>query len=991
MLTEFKTRNSLTLLILIAPILVQALTLAERGVPAACTIVLPAGATPAQKYAAEELQRFTEQMTGVKLPVVTDDQPLPSQAVLLGLTRYTEAVSGAPVDLKPLGDDGFTFKTAGAHLCIIGSGLRGTLYGVYELLEKYGGCRWYSSWHSRIPQREKWELPELHETQTPAFAVREPFWFDMFKPDFAARNKTNGNRPALQEKHGGHIRFGSGMFVHTFLYLCPPDQYFETHPEYFSLVKGQRLREHSQLCLTNPDVLRIVTQATLERIRKDPTAKIFSVSQNDWRNPCECPDCKAIDDREGSHAGTMITFVNQVAEAVEKEFPDIWIETLAYQYTRKPPKSVRPRQNVVPRLCTIECDFSKPLNVSTYQENIAFMEDIQLWSKMTDKLFIWDYVTDFAHYIGPFPNVFALQENIRVFRDNHVVALFEQGAYNGAHGEFAELKAWLIARLLWNPDQDLNLLIDDFMSGYYGGGAPYVKEYLLALHRLFEQPDSICRIFDNISGKPEITDEFLTYAELLWNRAESAVQGDPDALYNVRMSSIPVVYARLERMPKTFREIPEITPDDMVRTVGAPAEYIAVAARLVKLLDESKERIYIREHDESENIIQNKLRSAVTGVKLKSLKAGELEAALSERWGGSIARLRLAGVNYANFEKGGINIHSSLNNARELSSRQLAVTRQSGTQIELNSRTEQRNYTVTNNTLTMVARFKAEGAPRTLSPVWRVPLTLGGVENLYWRSADAQWRPLRLAADAICDTLPIPAAQIKEGLLELANAASTLAIRLEFGTTELERIDIELNRHTRTAVLTAFTRDLRLNPTESAPLSLTITPLKKGEGLAPEPLHTPSRSVYEDEMLRLGKEGEWCVRVTDPQAMNLTAVKLLNTHYEWCTTLPLDWTVYRPNTRYRLRMRVRVEARPGAKGDALWAGVYDWQGKKSCGEISKPVEFFKESGYIWLDVAEWIPADTHYFWIGPGRFDKEKGASAIEALYIDRLEMVEIQ
>lgn len=982
--------QSLLLLILTAPVLVRALTLAERGAPADCTIVLPVNATPSQKYAAEELQGFTQQMTGVKLPVVTDDQPLPSQAVLLGLTRYTEAVSGAPVDLKPLGDDGFTFKTAGAHLCIIGSGVRGTLYGVYELLEKYGGCRWYSSWHSRIPQLEKWELPELNETQTPAFVVREPFWFDMFKPDFAARNKANGNRPALQEKHGGRIRFGSGMFVHTFLYLCPPDQYFDSHPEYFSLVKGQRLREHSQLCLTNPDVLRIVTQATLERIRKDPTAKIFSVSQNDWRNPCECPSCKAIDDREGSHAGTMITFVNQVAEAVEKEFPDAWIETLAYQYTRKPPKSVRPRANVVPRLCTIECDFSKPLNSSTYPENIAFMEDIQLWSKMTDKLFIWDYVTDFAHYIGPFPNVFSLQENIRVFRANHVVALFEQGAYNGAHGEFAELKAWLIARLLWNPDQDLNLLIDDFMSGYYGGGAPYVKEYLLALHRLFERPESICRIFDNISGKPEITDEFLTYAELLWNRAESAVQGDPDALYNVRMSSIPVVYARLERMPKTFREIPEITLDDMVRTVGAPAEYIAVAARLVKLLDESKERIYIREHDESESIAQDKLRSAVSGVPLKSLRSGELEIALSERWGGCIARMRLAGKSYSNFERGGINIHPSHASAREFSRKHFSVTRASGTLLELNTGGEQRLYTVTNATLTIAATFKAEGAPQTLNPVWRVPLTLGGAESLYWRSSGGAWSPLRLSADAICDTLPIPAAQIKGGAVELANAASALAIRLEFGATAIERFDIELNRNTRTAVLTAFAKEVRLNPTESAPLTLSITPLKNAEGLAPEGAQSPLRRVYEDDLLRLGKEGEWCVRVSDPQAMNLAAIKLLNTHFEWCTTLPLDGTDYRPNTRYRLRMRVRVEARPGAKGDALWAGVYDWHGKKSCGEISKPVEFFKESAYVWLDVAEWIPSDTHYFWIGPGRFDKEKGASAIEALYIDRLEMVEL-
>ncbi len=405
--------KSLLIISVLIPTFLGAITVAERGKAAEYTIILPAKATASQKYAAKELQSFTKQMTGVKLPIINDDTPLPKKAVLLGVTKYTKEAVG-PVDLEKLGDDGFTLKTAGNHICIIGSGVRGTLYGVYELLEKHGGCRWYSSWHSRIPKLGKWDIPELNDTQTPAFVVREPFWYDMFKGDFAARSRSNGNRPYLKEKHGGKIRFGSGMIVHNFNGLCSTDKYFDEHPEYFSMVKGKRLREHSQLCLTNPDVLKIVTEETLKRIRKDPTAKVFSVSQNDRRNPCECPACKAIDDKEESHAGTIIQFVNKVAEAVEKEFPDVWIETLAYQYTRKPPKFVKPRHNVVPRLCTIECDFSHPLNQSAYKENKSFMSDISGWSKMTDKLFIWDYVTNFRHYIGPFPNVLSLQENIKI-------------------------------------------------------------------------------------------------------------------------------------------------------------------------------------------------------------------------------------------------------------------------------------------------------------------------------------------------------------------------------------------------------------------------------------------------------------------------------------------------------------------------------------------------------------------------------------------------
>ena len=185
-------------------LLINSATLAEEtGLSIAAnaasqfTIVRPADASPSQIYAAEELQRFTKEMTGVQLPVATDDQPLPAKAILLGVTRYTESVLGEAPDLDKLGDDGFRIVTRPPHLLVIGSPIRGTLYGVYELLEKYGGCRWYARHHSSIPKLDSWTIPKLDETQVPAFTMREPFWWGMFEGDFAARCKVNGNRPAL--------------------------------------------------------------------------------------------------------------------------------------------------------------------------------------------------------------------------------------------------------------------------------------------------------------------------------------------------------------------------------------------------------------------------------------------------------------------------------------------------------------------------------------------------------------------------------------------------------------------------------------------------------------------------------------------------------------------------------------------------------------------------------------------------------------------------
>ena len=529
----------------------QELPLATRGAPAVYTIVRAGGASPSQCYAAEELQRFTEQMTGVKLPIVTDDAPLPERAVLLGDTRHTAAVLGAAADLTALGEDGFRIVAKPPHLLILGSPKRGTLYGVYEVLERFGGCRWYASWHSAIPRRDTFAVPAgIDETQTPAFLLREPFWFDMFNGDLATRNKANGNAMRLTEKHGGHsLRFGGGLgSCHTFDVLLPVAAYFDAHPEYFSEVKGKRIKEFTQLCLTNPDVLRIVTSNVLERIRRDPGAAFYGVSQNDWYNPCECPACKAVDDREGSHAGTMIDFVNKIAEAVEKEFPNAVIETLAYQYTRKPPKTVRPRHNVLPCLCTIECDFSLPLNESAFEENRKFLDDIKGWAAISPRLYVWDYTTNFRSYQAPFPNVLALQGNVKFFRDHGVSYLFEQGAYQGRHGDFAELKAWLLAKWLWNPDLPAEPLLADFFGGYYGAAAPLVRRYFDELHTFHRAAGKPARIFDD-DRAPVIPTAFYERAAELWRQAEAAVKDNPAHAYNVRMGAMSARFALLSRSP----------------------------------------------------------------------------------------------------------------------------------------------------------------------------------------------------------------------------------------------------------------------------------------------------------------------------------------------------------------------------------------------------------------------------------------------------------
>lgn len=528
----------------------DAFVLAKRGRPAECSIVLPASPTPVQAYAASELQAFVRRLTDVSLPIVGPDEKK--------LSRTVEICDGGIENPKC---DGFRLKVEGSCLQIIASASRGgSLYGVYELLERFGGCRWYASWCERIPRLGQLAVPRnLDEVQEPAFEMRLPYWYDVLQHhDFAARLRVNSHQwGSMEPQYGGEqFRFDGKLGnCHTFDALVPISEYGRSHPEYFAFRDGRRWSDVSgreaQLCLSNPNVLEIVVSNVLRRIRKDPSARFYGVSQNDNTNYCQCEKCAAIDAEEGSHAGTVVRFVNAVAERVEKEYPDVVIETLAYQFSRNPPKKTRLRENVMPCLCSIECDFSQAIPESPARANKSFCEDLHGWRAMTESVYLWDYTTDFSHYLMPFGNVLSLQGNIRFFRNNGVKYLYEEGDSRGRHASFAELKTWLLAKWMWNPELPMEGLLNDFFSGYYGKGAPFVRAYFDELHRLqrewSENPNRPLGVFAN-TDLGSLTDEFLQRAADLFDRAAMATVDDSVCNYNVRMSSLSVDYLRLQRL-----------------------------------------------------------------------------------------------------------------------------------------------------------------------------------------------------------------------------------------------------------------------------------------------------------------------------------------------------------------------------------------------------------------------------------------------------------
>ncbi|MGL4593705.1 MAG: DUF4838 domain-containing protein [Thermoguttaceae bacterium] len=455
------------------------LRLADDG-KTSYTIVLPETPTPVEQTAAAELKTFLDAVTGATFPIRHENELDVNDGGPRMFVGATKAAASRFADLKPDAwkYDEIVLNTAGNDLFLMGHPVRGTLYAVYTFLEESVGVRFWTSTETFVPEKRTLLIEPLDLRYSPKLIYREAYYRDAHRSPFAARMKCNGNSNPIPPEFGGHIRFQ--YFVHSFFPVLPPERYFDKHPEWYSEIDGKRRWEHAQLCLTNDEMKAEFIQNVLKVLRKNADCKFVSVSQNDWHGYCLCPKCTEIADREESQSGPLLEFVNHVAEAVENEFPDVFVETLAYQYTRKPPKTIKPRKNVVIRLCTIECSFVQPLDSG--EQNRALRDDMEGWSRIADNLFVWDYVTNFTSYMLPHPNYRILESNIRFFVNHNTIGLFEQGDAGCNTGDFVRMRNWVVSHLLWNPDLDQDKLVDEFLVGYYGpGAAPLLKEYFALL------------------------------------------------------------------------------------------------------------------------------------------------------------------------------------------------------------------------------------------------------------------------------------------------------------------------------------------------------------------------------------------------------------------------------------------------------------------------------------------------------------------------------
>ena len=489
------------------------------------SVSIRSGESDTEKLAAAELQKHLE-IKGVSI----EENGLPiTLSIDTSLGNDAYHIEGKATLTPEQADT--------AYLNIIGGNGRGVYYGVVRFLEEYAGTRFFT-YELETHTPDPVVLPEtVSITYTPVFEYRYTSWNAMSKDSlFCVKSGMNGNHGGITDDMGGHIRYASGLGVHTLGTLS------ETSYPYPGYAPNP--------CLSDPEVLATVIKNVRAALKKDPDVNIISVSQTDKEEYCTCDTCAAIDEEEGSHAGTLLRFVNAVAEDIATDYPNVIIDTLAYKYTRKAPAITKPRKNVCVRLCSIECHFNHPLTTESCETCSAFCNDLVAWSEICENIYIWDYTTDFSYYLSFFPNLHVLRENMRFYAEHNVRGMFCQGNSQGPSGEFGELRAFLLAKLMMYPymsEEEYYALMDEFLAAYYGGGWTHIRQYIDTLSGFAAEGDGHTIYHHPFTAIPEYIYRAWEYSlNRCWKLAEKEAG---DRLEYVQRSRLHWRYTELLLSP----------------------------------------------------------------------------------------------------------------------------------------------------------------------------------------------------------------------------------------------------------------------------------------------------------------------------------------------------------------------------------------------------------------------------------------------------------
>lgn len=428
-------------LLLAAPVAVaQPFTIASNGKPQ-CLIQTTRDRQPM----AQELQQWLKQITTGEVPIRQEASA--GRAIVLA-TAGEYPQEARQYRVEQMGAEGYVIVSTNDRLLLLANTELGLQHAVYRLLDAVG-CRWLApnpAW-TIIPRRPTLRV-SLNLREKPAFDDRV-IWYgwgaasQKLWDDYRAWFKRN--------RQGGHFPVDAGHAYERYI----PHSEFEKHPEWFGLVDGKR--QPMQLCVSNPEVQRRVTEGVLEAFRRDPKRLMVSVEPNDGGGHCECDSCRAL----GSVSDRVFTLANVVARAVRQRYPDKWVGLYSYAFHSEPP-NIRIAPGV----------YVQVTNGFRYT-NLTFAEQLERIRRQGAEVGVYDYFSVFE-WDWSLPGatnagrVYEMAQNLKTF---HRLGATTISAQAGCDWMPSGLGYWMASRLMWQPSLDPKALVDEFCRTAYGKAA----------------------------------------------------------------------------------------------------------------------------------------------------------------------------------------------------------------------------------------------------------------------------------------------------------------------------------------------------------------------------------------------------------------------------------------------------------------------------------------------------------------------------------------
>ncbi len=518
-------------------------------------IVLGAKPTQAERFAAEELAVFLKRGTGAELPIVAESEFSGGRGVFLGPTALT-ARHG--MDATGWGEEEWGIRAVDGQLIVTGGRPRGTLYAVYELLERVGGVRFLDALTEHVPRRDAWTVPaDLALRGQPAFARREIGWARGQPFDVRLRMNSFANAwRELEAKYGYCLKYGSPYTTHTHhRYVADWPDLFD-QPDFFALTQSGR--RDTQVCMSHPEVRRRFGAALRRYVQKDrqaiqdsktgaPFPRYYSLVPDDGSSgKCVCERCLGLADRYRSYAGVVLDFTNEIAEDIARDYPDLVLVTSAYTYYRDIPTGIRPRDNVMVRIAQLGAEFNTVPKRDTLRSllhplNTGASAEWEAWAKICSRLDVHDYWGPWGQQmVWPYVNVRGTAETLKFYQEHGLQHFFVEAALSDHRFySFPDLQYYVGARLLLDPRQPVEPLIDEFLTLYYGPAAPAMRRLLEYLERRqAEEPGMLATVPPH--SRAYFDRAFFIETDALLAEAEARAGGDPDVTARVRQERLPL-------------------------------------------------------------------------------------------------------------------------------------------------------------------------------------------------------------------------------------------------------------------------------------------------------------------------------------------------------------------------------------------------------------------------------------------------------------------